>query len=250
MSLFRRWIPAIGALGFCIFLLACQTVQPAKTPMEMDKATGPEPRMNLGPGDVLDIKFFYAPELNENQTVRPDGKIALQLIGEVEVKGKTPEELKKELVKAYTGQLRNPEVAVIVRSFINRKIYVGGDVNRPGAIDMPAPITALEAIMQAGGFDYRRAEVSNVVIIRHIDGKRYGCALDLTPALSGKEFKPFFLEPQDIVYVPRTKISQVGLWIDQYINQLMPRIGLAMSWPLGTGGTIGVIPPTTVISPP
>ena len=248
MSLLRKWIPAIGLLLFCFSLLACQTVQPAKTPLEMTPVS--EPAVILGPGDVLDIKFFYAPELNENQAVRPDGRITLQLVGEVGVKGKTPEELRKELVTAYTGQLRNPEVAVIVRSLSNRKIYVGGDVIRPGVFDMPAPISALEAIMQAGGFDYRRAEVSNVVIIRHLDGKRYGCALDLTPALSGKEFKPFFLVPQDIVYVPRTKISQVGLWIDQYINQLVPRVGLAMSWPLGTGGSIGVIPPTTVISPP
>jgi polysaccharide export outer membrane protein len=248
MGLFKKWIPAMAVLILGVSLLACQTIQPAKTPAEM--TTVSQPRVTLGPGDVLDIKFFYAPELNENQTVRPDGRITLQLIGEVDVKGKTPDELRKELIKAYTGQLRNPEVAVIVRSFINRKIYVGGDVLRPGAIDMPAPITALEAIMQAGGFDYRRAEVSNVVIIRHIDGKRFGCAIDFTDALSGKEFKPFFLEPQDIVYVPRTKISQVGLWIDQYINQIIPRVGFAYTAPLPGGATIGVIPPTTVISPP
>jgi protein involved in polysaccharide export with SLBB domain len=248
MSLFRKWIPAIGALGLCISFLACQTVQPAKTPLEM--ASGPQPRLSLGPGDVLDIKFFYASELNESQTVRPDGKITLQLIGDVDVKGKTPEELKKELSQAYTGQLRIPEVAVIVRSIFNRKIYVGGDVNRPGAIEMPAPITALEAIMQAGGFDYRRAEVSNVVIIRHKDGKRYGCALDFTPALKGMEFQQFYLEPQDIVYVPRTKISQVNLWIDQYINQIVPRVGFGITWPVGTGGTIAIVPPTTVVTQP
>jgi polysaccharide biosynthesis/export protein len=250
MSLFRKWITAIGALGFCILLLACQTVQPAKTSMEMEKETGPQPRLNLGPGDVLDIKFFYAPELNENQTVRPDGKITLQLIGEVEVKGKTPEELRNELVKAYTGQLRVPEVAVIVRSLVNRRVYVGGDVIRPGAIEMPAPISALEAIMQAGGFDYRRAEVSNVVIIRYKDGKRYGCALDFTPALKGMEFQQFYLEPQDIVYVPRTKIAQVNLWIDQYINQIIPRVGFTYLAPLGSGATIGFTPPTTVVTQP
>jgi len=231
-----------------LLLLGCQTVQPSRTPMEL--ASQPPPKLTLAPGDVLDIKFYYAPELNESQAVRPDGIIFLQLIGEVDVRGKTPGELKEELVRAYSNQLRKPEVAVIVRSLSNRRVYVGGDVLRPGLIDIPHPITALEAIMQAGGFDYRRAEISNVVIIRHKDGKRYGCALDFTGALSGKEFQPFFLEPQDIVYVPRNKISQVGLWIDLYINQVIPRVGLSYSKDIGGGATIGIVPPTTVVTQP
>ncbi|MGA2958620.1 MAG: polysaccharide biosynthesis/export family protein [Thermodesulfobacteriota bacterium] len=240
----------ISLAGLILFfnLLGCAAVQPAKSPAEM--ATLPEPRLTLGPGDVLEVKFFYNPELNESQTVRPDGKIALQLIGEVDVREKTPSELKEELVKAYTGQLRIAEVAVIVRSFINRRVYVGGDVTRPGVIEMPRRITALEAIMMAGGFDYRRAEVSNVVIIRHKDGKRYGCSLDFRDALKGKEFQPFYLEPEDIIYVPRTVISKVNLWIDQYINQIIPRVGFTYSTLLGSGATIGFTPPTTVVTQP
>ena len=243
-----RSVICLAGLILLSSLLGCQTVQPAKTPLQM--ASEPEPIVILGPGDVVDVKFFHTPELNETQTIRPDGKISLQLIGEVSVKGKSPDQLKQELVKAYTGQLKVPEVTVIVRSFINRRVYVGGDVNRPGIVEMPAPITALEAIMHAGGFDYRRAEVSNVVIIRHKDGKRYGCALDFRDALAGKEFQSFYLEPQDIVYVPRTKISQVNLWIDQYINQMVPRVGFTYSTPLGSGATIGFTPPTTVVTQP
>ena len=245
----EQWMAAASGVLMVVALLGCTTIQPAKTPLEMASESAPKVTL-LGPGDVLEVKFFHTPELNESQTVRPDGKISLQLIGEVEVKGKTPAQLKEELVKAYTGQLRVPEVAVIIRSLVNRRIYVGGDVTRPGVIEMPAPITALEAIMQAGGFDYRRAEIGNVVIIRHKDGKRYGCALDFTDALKGKEFQPFYLEPQDIVYVPRTKISQVGLWIDQYINQLIPRVGFAYTAPLAGGATIGITPSTTVVTPP
>ena len=96
----------ISLAGLILFstLLGCATVQPAKTPMEM--ASEPEARLTLGPGDVLDIKFYYAPELNESQTVRPDGKITLQLIGEVAVKGKAPAELQEELVRAYTGAIK------------------------------------------------------------------------------------------------------------------------------------------------
>jgi polysaccharide export outer membrane protein len=243
----RKQFPRLWKAVPLLLLLGCATIEPAKTPPEL--ASQPTPKLTLAPGDVLDIKFYYAPELNESQAVRPDGKIFLQLIGEVDVLGKTPGDLKEELVKSYAGQLRKPEVAVIVRSLSNRRVYVGGDVLRPGLIDIPHPITALEAIMQAGGFDYRRAEVSNVVVIRHKDGKRYGCALDFTAALSGKEFQPFFLEPQDIVYVPRNKISQVGLWIDLYINQMIPRVGFTFSTPVGSS-TIGFTPPTTVVTQP
>jgi protein involved in polysaccharide export with SLBB domain len=216
----------------------------------MEMASEPAPRLILRPGDLLDIRFYYAPELNDTQTVLPDGKITLQLIGEVQAEGKTPAELRAELVNFYAAQLKRPEVAVIVRSWADRRVYVGGDVLKPGLIYIPRPTTALEAIMEAGGFDYRRAEVSNVVIIRHKDGKRYGCSLDFRAALAGKEFQDFYLEPRDIVYVPRTKISQVNLWIDQHINQMIPRVGLSFSKDIGGGATIGFIPITTVVTQP
>jgi polysaccharide biosynthesis/export protein len=237
----------IAGILLSVALLACQK-QALKTPMEM--ASEPPPQLTLGPGDVLEVKFFYTPELNETQPVRPDGRITLQLVGDVDVSGKTAAELRESLGKAYAGQLKNPEIAVIVRSIFNRRVYVGGDVNRPGVVEMPSRLTALEAIMQAGGFDYRRAEVGNVVVIRHKDGKRYGCALDFNDALKGKEYQPFYLEPQDIVYVPRTVISQVNLWIDQYINQIVPRVGFTYSTTLGSGATIGFTPPTTVVTQP
>ena len=256
----RSIISLAGLILFSI-LLGCAATPPAKTPLQM--AAEPVPKLVLGSGDVLDFKFFYNPELNETQTVRSDGKITLQLIGDVDVNGKTPDQLKQELVQAYTDHLRIPEVAVIVRSFrripevavivrsfVNRRVYVGGEVIRPGIVEMPRRISALEAIMMVGGFDYRRARVSNVVIIRHKDGQRYGCALDLRDALEGKEAQAFYLEPQDIVYVPRNKISKVNLWIDQYINQMIPRTGFTYSTPLGSGATIGITPPTTIVSQP
>jgi protein involved in polysaccharide export with SLBB domain len=191
--------------------------------------------VTLGPGDIIELKFFHNPELNDTQTVRPDGKITLQLVGEVTAQGKTPLDLRNELVKRYTPDLRTPEVMVIVRSLYDRRVYVGGEVRTPGLVAMPGPLTVLEAVIQAGGFDLRTANLKNVIIIRHKNGNRYGCALDLAGALKGKEFQPFYLEARDIVYVPRTKISKVNLWIDQYINKLVPRTGFVFSYPMGAG---------------
>jgi protein involved in polysaccharide export with SLBB domain len=243
------WLVITAIFIFSVIVsLGCQTARPAKTPLEMASiSSSPEPRLSLSPGDVLDIKFFYNPELNESQPVRVDGKISLQLIGEVMAQGKTPAELQEELTKLYGSQLRRPEATVIVRSLANQRVYVGGFVKNPGLIEMKTRMTALEAIIQAGGFDMWRAEITSVVIIRHKDNQRYGCALDFSGELQGKATQPFYLEPLDIVYVPRTTISAVNLWIDQHINQLVPKIGFTYLAPLGSGATIGLQQTGTVV---
>jgi len=193
----------------------------------------------LTPGDVVEVKFFYTPDLDESQTVRPDGKIALQLIGEVEVEGKTPAELRDELLGLYAAHLKAPEIAVVVRSFHDRCVFVGGQVIAPGIVEMPGRMTLLEAIMRAGGFDLREAEVRNVVVIRHRNGQRYGYAMNLNPTLKGNEAQPFYLAPKDIVYVPRTKIAKLNQWIDQHINRIIPDTGVIFTTTHGRT-TIGV----------
>jgi polysaccharide export outer membrane protein len=257
MKRFHGWklelLMGIFSISFALIPVSgCQTGRPAKTPLEMSSeiASAPEAKLFLGPGDAVDFKFFYNPELNDSQTVRFDGKITLQLIGEVMAQGKAPIELQEEISKLYASQLRRPEATVIVRSLANRRVYVGGFVRSPGLIEMKTRMTALEAIMQAGGFDMWRAEVKNVVIIRHKDNQRYGCALDFSGELEGKATQPFYLEPMDIVYVPRTTITKVNLWIDQYINQIIPRVGFTYLDPLGSGATIGITPATTVYTSP
>jgi polysaccharide export outer membrane protein len=184
------------------------------------------PSVVLKPGDEIELKFYYTPELDVTQMVRPDGKISLQLIGEINVLGKSPSDLRQELLKLYTPHLKKPEISVIVRSLLNRRVYVGGQVVTPGVVEMPADIDVLEAVMEAGGFILPEAEVRNVVVIRHLDGMRYAYAVNLESVLKGEGSQPFYLQPQDIVYVPRTKITKVGQWVDQHINSLMPDIGV------------------------
>ena len=193
----------------------------------------------LSPGDQIDIKFYYTPELNETQAVRPDGQIALQIIGEVRAAGKTPAELRGLLRRLYASLLKDPEISVVVRSFSNNRVFVGGQVLIPGSIEMNGSMTALEAIIQAGGIDYKEAEVKNVVVIRHRNGTRYGYLLNLAPMLEGKETQPFFLEPKDIVYVPQTQIAKVNQWIDQHINKIIPQTGFMFSQRRGDT-TIGI----------
>jgi protein involved in polysaccharide export with SLBB domain len=174
------------------------------------------------------------------QVVRPDGRISLQLVGEVEAKGLTPTQLTDNLKELYGAHLRYPEVTVILREIRQRRVYVSGAVQRPGLVELPGELTLFEAIAEAGGFDLRTAETGSVLVVRHDDsGKRVGYKVNLKPMLKGEMSDPFYLQPQDIIYVPRTAITDVNQFIDQYINQVIPRTGFFYSAPVGNG-TMGI----------
>jgi protein involved in polysaccharide export with SLBB domain len=218
-------------------LAACAAPPPSK-PMPYPEAPPPL-RLSILPGDLLEIKFPYVPELNESQTVREDGMISLPFIGDVRARDKTPDELRAELIARYARELKKPELLVLVRSRAARLVYVGGEVVKPGALEMREGLTVLEAIMAAGGPLVRSAELSNVVIVRHRDNRRYGGAVDLSEAFLGYEGRAFYLEPQDIVFVPRTRIAEINQWIDEHINKMVPQFGWFFSVPVGTT-TIGI----------
>ena len=236
-KILKLWLLMAGGL-LSQALIGCRSQIPYYPDASMTESQY-APTVALMPGDIVEVKFFYTPELNEVQTIRPDGKIALQLVGEVEAQEKTPAELRTELVKLYNPYLRDPNITVIVRSFYNRRVFVGGQVMKPGIVEMPGKLTALEAIIQAGGFDMRDAELRNIIVIRHKEGQRYGYSLNLKPIVTGGEIKPFFLEPQDIVYVPQTEIARADQWVDQHINRLIPQTGFIFSRTIGKS-TIGI----------
>jgi len=122
-------------------------------------------------------------------------------------------------------KLKDAEIAVTVRSFYTDRVFVGGQVRKPGVVRIPGEITAIEAIMEIGGFDLRAAERKNVIVIRYTDGRRHAYKLDL----AGNETKPFYLQPRDIVHVPRTKIAELNQWIDRHINKIIPDTRLSLT---------------------
>ncbi|MCX7591892.1 MAG: polysaccharide export protein, partial [Kiritimatiellae bacterium] len=227
MTLYRLSGTIIFSVGvmFCSTFLGCRT--PAPVPFSPQEHSRPPTVMLLAPGDELDITFLGAPELNTKQRVRRDGRISLRILGDVVAAGKTPGELQQELVKLYAPQLQVKEVSVVVTS--PAPIFVAGSVLRPGRYDMARPVTALEAIMEAGGFDPKTAEVRSVVVIRNENGRNRGFILNFKPILAGQAGCPFYLQPFDVVYVPRTLIPRVDQAVDQYINQVLPKIGLTVS---------------------
>jgi protein involved in polysaccharide export with SLBB domain len=174
-------------------------------------------------GDQLDIKFFYNPELNEQVIVRPDGRISLQLIPEVVATDLTPAMLTKQLTQLYATDLKQPRVTVIVRGFGSQRVFVDGEVGKPGMVPILGLMTALQAIAEAGGMT-RTARQSEVIIIRRgAANKPVAFTVDLKKARDGSDLsQDTALAPFDIIYVPRSRVANVNVWMDQYIRQNIP----------------------------
>src|SRR5437773_9630444 len=102
----------------------------------------------LAPGDVVKLTFSAAPELNQSQKVRADGKLSLPLVGEVDASGKTVGQLQGELMQLYKSQLKNPEVTVSLEASVTR-VTVSGAVAKPATITFERPTTVFQAIMEA-----------------------------------------------------------------------------------------------------
>src|SRR5438874_1796614 len=102
----------------------------------------------LEAGDSMDLRFFYNPELNESAQIRPDGNISMHLIGEVAAAGRTIADLTSFLESKYKDIVKQPSLTIQIRSYANRKVFVGGEVARPGVIALVGRQTVLAAIME------------------------------------------------------------------------------------------------------
>jgi protein involved in polysaccharide export with SLBB domain len=172
----------------------------------------------MQPGDQLDVKFYYNPELNDTATIRPDGKISLQLVGDVQAAGLTPSVLGGVLTDKYAHELRKPVITVIVRSFAGRQIYVGGEVGKAGLLDLTGEgMSALQAVIGAGGFK-DTANPQDVVILRRSSSGQYVSQRIDLKATNGAGFQ---LQPYDVVYVPKSGIAVADQWVDQYLGKLL-----------------------------
>ena len=158
--------------------------------------------LQLREGDVVKILFPSSPTFDTTQQIRRDGRITMSQLGDVDVVGLTPTELEKKMVDLYADKLSSKVITVEVVSSVI-PVYVTGMVLRPGKIMSDHPITALGAVMEAGGFDYNNANTKDVVVIRREGKIMKNYHLNLREVLKGKQSEPFFLKPYDIIYVPQ-----------------------------------------------
>jgi polysaccharide export outer membrane protein len=155
----------------------------------------------LQPGDSIELRAFNMQELDQTVVVRPDGRISLLLLGDVQASGRTPDELSESITGLYSLHFREPKIAVIVQSYANLHVFIGGEVGAPGLVPLTAGMTALGAIFRAGGFK-ETSKTSEVLLMRGATQIH----IDLEQVLqSGQPDVP--LEQGDILFIPKSVIN-------------------------------------------
>jgi len=182
-----------------------------------------EPEYILRPSDVISVSFFYFPRLDTTLKIRPDGYISMAPIDDVKAAGLTVRALDERLTGLYADRVENPELTVTVKEFASQKIYVGGEVRGGGIYDMETNMTALSAIFRAGGaLDTGNLE-SVIVIRKKTDGAPLVMSINLEQDIKSRKIQnDIWLQPLDVIYVPKTLIAKIDQFVDQYIDKLLP----------------------------
>ncbi len=227
----RGWSPLFWLLFLllagCGSSVPVGTPQPMSAPGTLDRPAGSmaaaRPRYVIHAGDQLAVKFYYNPELDQEVTVRPDGRITLPLAHEITAAGLTTPELVDVLTARYAPHIRNPEITVIVKTFEAQKVFVDGQVATPGMVKLTGPMTILQSIASAGGLKDSARDSEVLVIRRNALRKPFVIRVDLARAMNGLDMsQDILLEPYDIVYVPKSFIANVNTWVDLYLRRNIP----------------------------
>ena len=194
----NKYLMALLTVGFLGAMTSCETPPQPTSTLEEQHA-----EISLREGDTIKVSFPGAPNLDTApQPILRNGKITLALGGEISAVGLTPTELQNQILAKIGDQLLTKEVQVSVVSS-TFSVYVDGPVGKPGKIITDHPMTIMEAIMEAGGFNSAMADMRHVTVMRHKgQSKSYTyLTLDLKSVLDGKQRDLFYLEPGDIVHV-------------------------------------------------
>lgn len=205
----RAWMVAMLMAPLC-WTAAAQQADTTQAKMVVDQPArvspaGAETRSDyvIGNGDVLAINVWKEAEVSRTVPVRPDGKISLPLIGEIQAAGKTPKQLQADISKGLRDYISEPEVAVIVQEQKSQRFNILGQVQKPGSYLLTNPTTVLDAIAIAGGFrDF--AKVKSIKVLRQqADGKQVNLAFNYKDAIKGSNTaQNIEIEPGDTIYVP------------------------------------------------
>ncbi len=214
-------------ISTALVLGACQSVDPVSSPqfpvMDWRHEDGQDMAYLLAPGDTLQVVFHTAPELNRDLRVAPDGSITMPYIGSVQASARTASELRTGLLNAYASELKDPDIDVIPTGFDSQRIFVGGEVNNPGMMELPGQIDPLQAIIMAGGFS-DRAKPKQVALMRRMPGGEVMTAvIDVNAGLNDPRLASWTpLRRFDVVYVPRSAIAEENIFMQQWIKAALP----------------------------
>ncbi len=225
----------------------------------------------LGPGDEIDVMVWRFPDLTRTTRVSTSGEIQMPLAGDVKVAGLSAFELRDAIAERLSGYITDPQVTVSVRSLRSQKVFILGEVHRPGVFPMEPDLTALDAIGKAGDFNLD-AKQTEVLLIRRGEGsKNIIYPLNLEKALNEGDLRQNpRLAAGDVVYVPPTSMVEMSRFALRLTAILSPLIAaeaafigfedIAIKWPFTLNALEGkrelqqttttiILPPITTPSP-
>jgi polysaccharide export outer membrane protein len=161
-----------------------------------------DPKYVIGPEDVLDVNVWKEPTISRTVPVRPDGKISLPLLNDIQAAGLTPQQLGTAITADLHKYLENPQVTVIVTAINSQRFYILGEVTRPGTFQLLPNMTVLQALSDGGGFT-PFAKLSNIYVLRTVNGRQEKFPFNYKDVLKGnKPQENLVLMPGDTIVVP------------------------------------------------
>ena len=197
-----------------------QTISAQQLPVKTVDSNAPklktpeDNRYQLVSGDVIDVIYRYTPEFNQTVTIQPDGYILLEIVGDIKMSGLTLEQARQRIIDKATVRLKDPEITLLLKEFQKPYFVVSGEVAQTGKFEMREDITALQAVMMAGGFK-ESAKSSQIVVFRKLN-------VDIAEVktLNLKKVKKtsdlendLTLQSGDIIFVPRNTFSKIEKYV-------------------------------------
>ncbi len=177
-------------------------VVPANADASKPVAGTTDPEYVIGAEDVLNISVWKEPEVTRTVPVRPDGKISLPLINDIQAAGLTPAQLTGLITEKLNKYFTDPQVTVIVTAINSRRIYILGEVNRSGAYPLLPKMTVLQALSGAGGFS-QFANLKGIYVLREENGKQIKFPFNYKEVVKGnRPEQNILLKPGDTIVVP------------------------------------------------
>jgi len=203
--------------SLCTMMLGCAFLagwlcaqEPVKNPGEASLAGAAETRAKttgeaeykIGPQDVLRIDVWKEPDISRTIPVRPDGKVSLPLLNDLQAAGLTTMELAASITEGLKKYINSPQVTVTLTEINSRRVYCNGEVTRPGALALLPNMTALQALSSCGGFT-QFAKIKSIYILRLENGKQVQHPFNYKEVVKGKKPEDnITLQPGDVIVVP------------------------------------------------
>jgi polysaccharide biosynthesis/export protein len=203
-----------SALAATLLLVAITAAVQAQTQAPTLGVYGREDRYALNPGDVLDVQYRYTPEFNQTITVQPDGFISLQIGGDLKIAGRTLDQVRALILAKARERLASPELIVILKEFQRPFVVVAGEVVQPGKFELREKLTAIQAVLMAGGFK-DSAKSSQIIVFRKLNSETAEVKIlnFRTLKRTSDLENDLTLQSGDMILIPRNRLSKFERYV-------------------------------------